>query len=117
MLAIGWVLGRVRSEAAVDTERLARHERGVVGREERDGAGDLLGIAEPPDQVTRAVAPEAITHRAAQRGLRLAVDDDTRCDGVAANTAFAVGSRHVSRQRDESGLRSPVRGQRMAAVE
>src|SRR4051794_34279513 len=38
-------------EPAVDDERLARDPRGVVRREERDGGGDVVRGAEPPQRV------------------------------------------------------------------
>ena len=56
-VAIGCVCRRVRGEAAVDPEDLAGHERRVVRGEERDRARDLLRVAEPADEVTRAVPP------------------------------------------------------------
>src|SRR5476649_2679162 len=98
-------------EAAVDPQDLAGDERRLVGREERDRAGDLLGIAEPPGEMARRVAPEPLTHRATERFLRLARDHDSWSDGVAADPAFAVRGRDVAGERDEPGLRGAVREQ------
>src|ERR1700675_3968178 len=44
----------VRGKAAVDAQGLAGHECRVVRREERDGARDLFGIAQSPDEMARA---------------------------------------------------------------
>ena len=75
------------------------------------------GISEPPDEMARAVAAEAIAHRAAERLLRGPVDDDTGRDRVAADPALAVRGRDVAGQRDDARLRRAVRGERVAAVE
>ena len=114
---VGGVRRGVRGEPAVDAEDLTGHERGVVGREERDRPGDLLGIAEPADEMARAVAAQAVTHRAAEPLLRRLVDDDARRDRVAADAALAVRGRDVARERDDAGLRRAVRRERLAAVE
>src|SRR5690606_6452859 len=64
--------------AAVDRQRRARHEPGIVGGEESHAPGDLLGMTEPADGYPR---DDFLEHRLRNGGDHLGIDI-TRRDGV-----------------------------------
>ncbi len=111
------VAGVVRGEAAVDTEHSAGDEASLVGGEVRDRGRDLVGMAEPPDEVPFGVSAQALACGAAEPFLQLRRDDDPRRNRVAADAAVGVGGGHVLREGDDARLRRAVGEQGAAAVE
>src|SRR5262245_15510636 len=96
-----------RRGAAVDDDRLARHPRRGVGREEDARIGDLLDLAPPPhadargDRVVRllAVRPRLLEHVQIALGLHGA-----RGDAVHADALATPGGAELAGERDDARL-------------
>src|SRR6266581_8424047 len=69
-------------EAAVDDQLRARHERGLVTRQEQRDIGDLARLSDPPERDARfELFPDRVGEvRRLERRVQ-----DTRVDHVAAN--------------------------------
>src|SRR5262249_25776781 len=80
---VGASIRSLRGPAAVDDQRRAGHQRGGVGGEKHDRAGQLLELAEPAELdlgqhlvAERLILEERPGHRRFQEGRADAVDAD-----------------------------------------
>src|SRR5881628_3325419 len=95
-------LGREQRDAARDLDHRARDVAGLLGAQERDRAGDVLGLAEALENGPRL---EALVHRVVGGGslARLGLDDARR-DRVGRDVVPAALKRGRPGQADQAGL-------------
>src|ERR1700694_3545925 len=88
--------------SAVDRERRAGDGAGLVGGEERHGAGDFVGLAEAIDRDQRqdAFLQHLLRHRLHPLGVDIA-----RADRVHGNAALGILQRERLGEADIAGLR------------
>ena len=108
-----------RQEAAVDDERLAAHERGIVGGQEDDGPRDLARLGDPAERYS------ALDLRAQRGGVGGGVEiglherrvDVAGADRVAADPVGAVLHRRRARDPEHAALGGAVGGEDAVADE
>src|SRR5947209_13108512 len=106
----GLVQSLLRGHAAVQGENRAGGKTAFVAGEKQDAGGDLLGCAEPPEQLPRRqrLARGLGIGALLQDLVEIRRVDRSRRDRVAADAVADVIDRHRARQRRHCSLRGAI---------